>query len=142
MKKKHYLTIDQSGQYNMPTGIYIRTEEIRIKMRLSHQAGWISSYKKPKPDVTKTNIPTEISRAMRGWTKWGGANHGYLTNDDEWYCQACNEKQSTGLPSYLIRIKDQDFGRICSTCLNIALLRKINNIFDLITFTRKVIPDF
>lgn len=120
----------------MPTGVYIRTEEIKIKMRLSHQKGYISSYKQKKKDVTATGLPTDITKGMRGWTKWGGPTHGYLANTPEWYCQCCTEKQTDGLPSYLVPIAKNEYARICSTCLHIFIEQNFTDIFDLITHIR------
>lgn len=68
---------------------------------------------------------------IRGWTKWAGANNGLYSITDEWFCQACTEKQTSELPSYLIKIKDKEYARICSVCVNIAIHKKINNIYDL-----------
>ena len=101
----------------------------------------IQGYLDRKTGVTKTGIPREVSRAMRGWTKWGGARHGFETVTPEWYCQACTEKQTDQLPSYLIRLDTEQFARICSKCFHEAILRKINNIFDLISFLDRVTPE-
>ncbi len=98
--------------------------------------GWTSSYKRPKPKFTDTGIPTEITKEMKGWTKWGGPRHGVLTITREWYCQACKEVQSDELPSYLIDIREGDLARVCSTCCYMAIINKIDNIFDLIDIVR------
>jgi hypothetical protein len=92
---------------------------------------------------TRTGIPKEISVAMRGWTKWGGPNHGYFSQTTgEWNCQACGERQVESLPAYLIKITESEFARICSTCFYTSLLRKIKNIFDLIDLTRTIPNDY
>lgn len=125
----------------MPTGVYVRTEEIRQKMKLSHQKGWVSTYKTKRSEVTESGIPREITKAVYGWTKWGGAKNGLEVTSPEWYCQACKEKQSEGLPRYLIQIEGEDYGKICSVCLHKAIQIKSQNIFDLIKFLGRVIPD-
>lgn len=102
----------------------------------------IQGYLDRKDGVTATGIPREISRAMRGWTKYGGARGGYNTVTPEWYCQSCKDKQTEGVPAYLIRVDTEDFARICSICFHEAVFRKMSNIFDLISFMRRVIPDF
>lgn len=124
----------------MPTGIYERTDEMKLKLKLSHSKGWVSTYKKTKATVTKTGIPTAISRMMKGWSKWGGANHSLLTIEEEWNCQCCGEKQTIELPAYFIYITTKENGelaRICSKCYNLSLIKEISNIMDLIDKIRK-----
>lgn len=125
----------------MPTGIYNRSEELKEKMKKSHQKGWVSSYKKQKSEYTENGIPRILERSIRSWTKWGGATNKLLAPTTEWYCQACKEKQTDGLPRYLIWIEGEDYGRICSVCLHKSLVVKSQNIFDLIRFLGRVIPD-
>jgi hypothetical protein len=122
----------------MPTGIYKRSIELKLKMKLSHMKGWTSSYKKVKSHYTNTGIPTDISQAMKGWTKWGGPRQGYSSEEEnnEWYCQSCKEKQTDELPAYLISVDRKDWARICSVCFYESLINDINNIFDLIDFVR------
>lgn len=83
-----------------------------------------------------------IQKNIYGWTKWYGANNNLFVITPEWTCQACGEKQTIELPSYLIRIKNQEYARICSICLHVALEKKINNIFKLMKLMRKKHPDF
>jgi hypothetical protein len=85
---------------------------------------------------TKTGIPKRVSVAMRGWTKWGGPNHGYFTITPEWYCQCCKELQTDQLPAYLINMEDNEVARVCSKCFNTAIMKHIENIFDLIKLLR------
>jgi hypothetical protein len=77
-----------------------------------------------------------VQKNIYGWTKWYGANNNLFVITPEWFCQACQEKQTDGLPSYLIKISNEEYARICSVCLNVALQRKINNIFDLMELVR------
>ena len=83
-----------------------------------------------------------IQKNIYGWTKWYGANNNLFVITPEWFCQACNEQQTNELPSYLIRIQDSEYARICSVCLHIALERKINNIFDLMGVVKPIHSDF
>jgi len=85
---------------------------------------------------TKTGIPKSVSVAMRGWTKWGGANHGYFTLTPEWYCQCCKEKQTDQLPAYLITFIDKEVARVCSACFHVAYIQHIENLIDLIDLLR------
>ncbi len=103
----------------------------------------LRTYRKNQTGVTKTGIPREISRAMRGWTKYGGTRNGYsMEVTPEWYCQSCTEKQTDKLPSYLIEIEKENYARICSICFHEAIARKITNVFALISFMRRVVPDW
>lgn len=83
-----------------------------------------------------------VEKMTYGWTKWYGANNNLFVITPEWFCQSCQDKQTDELPSYLIRIQDQEYARICSICLNIAITSKINNIFDLMQQTRPIRADF
>ena len=123
----------------MPTGIYKRTDQMKYKMRMSHVVGWVSTYKKPKSIVTKTGVPTAISRMMKGWTKWGGANHSLLALEDKWVCQCCAEEQTDELPSYFMYITTKDNGelaRVCSKCYHLSLIKKVLSLMDLIGLVR------
>lgn len=82
-----------------------------------------------KVEITITNVHKSVGKR---WTRWAGANNDLYTITPEWYCQACKDKQTDKLPSYLIRIQEQEYARICSVCLHTALEHHITNIFDLI----------
>jgi len=96
-------------------------------------------YNYKKIEMTFDN---SVQKNIYGWTKWYGANNNLFIITPEWYCQACQNKQTQELPSYLIRIQAQEYARICSICLNIALEKKINNIFKLMKLVRSKHPDF
>ena len=93
-------------------------------------------------EVTVTISGNSVNKNIYGWTKWYGANNNLYALSLEWFCQACQDKQTDGLPSYLIRIIDQDFARICSKCLRVALDHKIHKLLDLLPLVRKDHPDF
>ena len=96
-------------------------------------------YNYKKIEITYSNAR---EKSIYGWTKWYGANNNLFVLTPEWTCQACGDRQTNELPSYLIRIKDQEYARICSVCLHIALKHKINNIFKLIKKVKKPHKDF
>jgi hypothetical protein len=83
-----------------------------------------------------------IQKNIYGWTKWYGANNNLFVITPEWYCQSCGQQQTKELPSYLIRIQDQEYARICSVCLHVALERKINNLFSLMEIQHPLPCDF
>ncbi len=89
------------------------------------------------------NISLDIHKTYgKRWTKWCGQNNDLHPITQEWFCQACNEKQSIELPSYLIRIENQEYARICSVCLHVALQDHLTNIFDLMGVVKPFHPDF
>lgn len=124
----------------MPRGVYLHSKRSELtKQKISQTAKDIAQGIKK---VEYISVEKVLKRARQGWTKWGGSNNSYRDVTPEWYCQACNEKQTDGLPSYLIKIQEGEYGRICSVCFHEAIVRKINNIFDLISFLRRVTPEF
>lgn len=98
------------------------------------------NYKKVEIEITTESVHSYGKR----WTKWCGENNVLFALSDEWFCQACGTQQTLELPSYLIRIRvgEQEYARICSVCLNVALASKINNLYDLMNLTRKLRPDY
>ena len=71
----------------------------------------------------------------QGWTKWGGAIYGLMKEElDEWYCQACGEKQVKTLPSYMFPLDDfkRDYIRVCAKCKALARVKRISYVFELI----------
>jgi hypothetical protein len=76
-----------------------------------------------------------ITRKMYGWTKWGGAREGLVKEElDEWYCQACGEKQIKVLPSYMFPTNGtgRDFVRVCTLCKAKSVLKHLKCWQDLI----------
>lgn len=77
---------------------------------------------------------------MYGWSKWGGARHGLVKEElDEWYCQACKEKQTRSLPNYMFDYfgDKRDYIRICSKCKNKVVKENIEYVRDLFQKIRK-----
>ena len=71
----------------------------------------------------------------QGWTKWGGAVYGIdKAQLDEWYCQACGEKQLRTLPSYMFPIDDfhRDYIRVCCSCKAQAVRMHVSMSWDLL----------
>lgn len=112
----------------MPTGKYFRSKALKRKMFKSHQKGWVSSYKTSKP----------LTCPNKSWTKWGGSNEGLSLIDTEWTCQSCGERQTDHLPSYLVKVTENEMARICSVCYHQSLVEHIYNIFDLIYNLRPI----
>lgn len=122
------------GELWLHEGEYLCENCILEHKKIRH----IKKYKEVKVTITGNSV----NKNIYGWTKWYGANNNLFAISLEWYCQACQEKQTDSLPSYLIRIIDQDFARICSKCLRIALENKKHTLFDLIPLVRVEHPDF
>lgn len=81
-----------------------------------------------------------ITQKMYGWSKYGGARHGIIKEElDEWYCQACGEKQVKALPNWLFALdaSDRDYIRICSRCKAKAVSEKIETIKELFNLVRR-----
>jgi hypothetical protein len=78
---------------------------------------------------------------MYGWSKYGGARHGLVKEElDEWFCQACRQKQVKELPNYMFDYDGdmRDFIRICSKCRNTAIKERIRKVVDLFKKVRKI----
>ena len=73
-----------------------------------------------------------------GWSKYGGGNFGLYGGNlqEEWFCQACGEKQPNALPPYKAEIILRNYVRICSKCFNIKRVRKVGY-YVLIRIVRK-----
>jgi hypothetical protein len=84
-------------------------------------------------------ITISITMKCYGWSKWGGAREGLVKEElDEWYCQACGEKQVKILPSYMFPVDDlgRDFARVCTKCKAKSLAKKISVWNDLLSLLR------
>lgn len=74
--------------------------------------------------IIAKSLPKEVydalNKAKYGWSKWGGPNQGIVQKNltEEWYCQACQEKQTDELPPYMFEYAEREFIRICSKCHN------------------------
>ena len=78
---------------------------------------------------------------MYGWTKYGGANHGLVKEElDYWYCQVCGDKQTRLLPSYMFPMDEtqRDFARVCSDCKATAKVKHVIIFFDLLQIIKKI----
>lgn len=81
-----------------------------------------------------------ITKAMYGWSKYGGVNYGLVQKNLEpiWSCQACGERQTEDLPPYMFEFAPREFVRICSKCHFKRLKENIDAFEDLITLVRKL----
>jgi len=71
--------------------------------------------------ATYKRFAKTISRKCYGWSKWGGAREGLVKETlQEWYCQACGEKQTIDLPAFMYEIVDNEFVRLCSRCYAVS----------------------
>ena len=76
---------------------------------------------------------------QQGWTKWGGARSGMLKEElDEWYCQACGEKQVNVLPCYMFPLDglNRDFVRVCTLCKAKSVIKKFSVLNELLQALR------
>lgn len=63
------------------------------------------------------------------WSKYGGAIRGVEKESiqDEWFCQACAEKQPKDLPPFMFEFFPREYIRICGKCHNkVKILNLIN----------------
>ena len=71
---------------------------------------------------------------MFGWTKYGGARHGLVKQNGNWYCQACGKEHPDSMPAYMLCIDNgnyREFVRLCGNCENIVKTFKIINFKEL-----------
>jgi len=75
-----------------------------------------------------------ITKAMYGWTKYGGNNHGLVKEGGRWYCQACGLEQPDEFPAYMMCV-DHDsyrsFIRLCGNCEHLVKQRMIDDFMTL-----------
>jgi NAD-dependent SIR2 family protein deacetylase len=81
-----------------------------------------------------------ITKAMYGWTKYGGAREGLVKEELEiWYCQACGSKMPKSIPAYMIPFDElrREFIRVCPKCQHKGVVLKITHYETLIRVVRK-----
>lgn len=84
-------------------------------------------------------ITVSITHKMYGWTKWGGAREGMFKEDlEEWYCQACGEKQIRILPCYMFPTDDteREFVRVCTLCKAKSVIEHLSKWQELMRLLR------
>jgi hypothetical protein len=81
-----------------------------------------------------------LTTKMYGWSKYGGVSMGLVQENltPEWYCQACNDKQTDDLPPYMFEFTPREFIRICSVCHFNRIKDNITVLSDLIDAVRIV----
>jgi len=82
-------------------------------------------------------LSVSLTGKMFGWSKWGGANRGVFTllPSDEWWCQACGQKQTRNMPAYMIPMDlfNRDFVKVCTLCRYKIIIKKIKTFLELKT---------
>lgn len=80
-------------------------------------------------EISPEHSPTKL---MYGWSKWGGGSKGMVQeNTETWFCQSCRDEFSNSTPSFMFPIFIREFGKICQTCLDKAILKRIKTVWDL-----------
>jgi hypothetical protein len=90
-------------------------------------------------DGTRRFFDKEFSRKAYGWSKYGEVNYGLVQEDKtrEWNCQACGDKQTKDMPSYMMELIEREFVRICSSCQHVKLSNSLSSLYDLVYIVRK-----
>jgi hypothetical protein len=84
-------------------------------------------------------VSMSMTMKCYGWTKWGGAREGMVKEDlEEWYCQACGEKQIRVLPSYMFPTDDEgrEFVRVCTLCKAKSIIGRLTKWQELMHLLR------
>lgn len=86
---------------------------------------------------TRTYTP-EMRGKLFSHSKYGGANYGLVQQDKtpEWFCQACQQRQGSQLPSYMFEFSHNEFIRICSICQALKILKHITTLDEFIKLVR------
>lgn len=85
--------------------------------------------------ISSEHDPTKL---MYGWTKWGGGRKGMVQEKNPvWFCQSCRKEFPEEVTSFMFPIYNREFGRICQSCLDSAILYKIQSLWDLMKVFKK-----
>lgn len=89
-------------------------------------------------------VTASMTRKMYSWSKWGGVNYGLVqkTKTADWTCQACGQKQTDQLPSYMFEFLPDEFIRICSHCQYVKNTREIDSLSALLDLVRQRLDMF
>lgn len=86
-------------------------------------------------EISAEHVPTKL---MYGWSKWGGATKGMVQEQtDVWYCQSCRKEFPNTETSFMFPIFEREFGRICRDCLDVAILKKMRTLWELMKLHRR-----
>jgi hypothetical protein len=78
-----------------------------------------------------------IPKGNRGYhSKYGGGKRWKEPDDNEWYCQSCNQPQLGIMPSYSVRLNDEESVRVCPMCKHISLVKEIIYYTELVNIIR------
>ncbi len=79
------------------------------------------------------------TKARYTYSKYGGVGKGLVQENraPDWSCQACGQMQAEDLPSYMCRMVEREFARICSKCQAFKKSQSLKNVFEIIRAVRK-----
>ncbi len=94
--------------------------------------------------TTKSGVSVEIleikaiNKAKYGWSKYGGANYGLVTQEihNTWYCQTCGEEQPEAIKPYMYEYFPRDYIRICSICYSKTQILKHPTVRKIVELAR------
>lgn len=81
-----------------------------------------------------------LTKAMYGWSKYGGSNQGLVKEGGGWYCQACGKEQPKEFPAYMMCLDHdtfRNFIRLCADCEHLVKSRHITEYEKLRRIVRK-----
>jgi len=87
----------------------------------------------------KNTLHVGIDSKMKyTWSKHGGTGYGLVQENktEDWMCQACGQRQSDVLPSYMFPFLEREFMRICAQCQAVKLSEDIRDLQVLIEQVR------
>lgn len=88
-----------------------------------------TSYYEYLYEISSEHSPTKL---MYGWSKWGGASKGMVQGKNPyWFCQSCRLEFQEEVESFMFPIFDREFGRVCKDCLDLAILKRVKNLWQM-----------
>lgn len=79
--------------------------------------------------ITQATSPTKL---MYGWSKHGGGMKGMVQErNEEWSCQSCRRRFPDTVQSFMFPIYPREFGRICQSCLDMAIAKEMKTLWEL-----------
>lgn len=90
-------------------------------------------------DLIEVNV-SSVSLKSYGWSKYGGERYGLVqeTKLPKWFCQSCQETQTSEMPSYMFEFSTGEFIRICANCQYLKIKNQLTDLIDLVSLVRKV----
>lgn len=83
-------------------------------------------------------LKRQINKEKYGWSKYGGGNHGLVTQDihESWFCQTCGEEQPEAIKPYMYEYFPRDYIRICPICYAKTIVLKHPTVKQIISLAR------